>query len=147
VNPSTKQALDRLLAKMDRPRRRPRRVSTAPIVLALGLLLGYQLLVRFVPMAWSILLPGGLDQAARFRGWPGLLWRVANMAYGRYPASAIAFGSVGLAGVIISVIAPPLRFLVWLAAIAVIALDAAIVVAVVTTAVAVTAQEAGLGGL
>ena len=59
MNPDAERTLQRFLEQSARPaRRRAGRISTAPIVLGLGLLLGYQLLVRLVPLVWSATLPG-----------------------------------------------------------------------------------------
>jgi hypothetical protein len=145
MKPSTQRAMDRLLRSMARPPRpRPRRLSLSAIYLALGLVLGYQLLVRFVPMVWGSLLPGGLTQANQLRGWPGVVWRLAIVAHVRFPAVATTLGIVGAAGFLLGAIRP-LRLLVWLAAVVVIAIDAGILILTLQTALAAGLQNAGIG--
>jgi hypothetical protein len=144
VNPSTARALDRLLKKMDRPPRR-RRFSTAPLVMGLGLVLGYQLLVRLVPRVWSTTLPGGLGQARFLRGWPGLVYRLALFCYRDFSAVLLVGGLLVAAAVVVSGWLRPLRFLVWLAAVAVILADAGIVYVTLRTALEATAAASGIG--
>ena len=145
MNPSTARALDRLLRQMERPARsRKSRFSTAPIVLALGLVLGYQLLSRLVPMVWSTMLPGGLEQARTFRGWPGLVWRLAVACHADFAGVLVVLGGIAAAGVFLSTWVRPLRFLVWLAAVASILIDAGIVFVTMRTALDATARAAGL---
>jgi hypothetical protein len=145
MSTSTEKALERLLRKMSRAHRpRRSRFSTAPIVLALGLILAYQLLVRLVPLLWSELLPGHLEQAETFRGWPGLVWLLATQCHQNF-GMALSFGAcvVG-AAVVICGWMRPLRLLVWIASVAVILLDAGIVYVAIRTALDASAQAAGL---
>lgn len=146
MNPSTSRALDRLLQQMARPpRQRRKRVSTAPLVVALGLVLGYQLLVRLVPQVWGEMLPGGMDQARSFRGWPGLVGNLAWSCHQNF-AAALVIGGLFVAGtILVSGWLRPLRFLVWLAAIGVILADAGIVYVTMRTALEATAAASGIG--
>jgi hypothetical protein len=126
------------------PRRRPARFSIAPIYLVLGLILGYQLLVRFVPMVWASMLPGGLDQASQFRGWPAVVWHFSRYCRLRFPAVVLILGGAAGLGFLLSALRP-LRIFVWLAAIAVVAVDAGILIVTLRTAMTATMQDAGIG--
>jgi hypothetical protein len=127
MNPSTQRALDRLLRKMERAqRRKPRRFSTAPLMLLLGLIVGYQLLVRLVPRVWATMLPGGWEQANTFRGWPGIVWALALACHQHFAAVAVIIGGTTLFAFVLIRIAPLFRFPVWLVAVGVILLDAGI---------------------
>lgn len=145
MNPSTAQALDRLLRQMSRPpRARKSRFSTAPLILALGLALGYQLTSRLVPMVWGSMLPGGLDQARFFRGWPGLVWASSVRCHRDFPGVAAVLAVIGGVGLLLSTVVRPLRPIVWLMAVATIAIDAGIVYVTLRTAIEATAQSAGM---
>lgn len=141
MNPSTLKALDRLTRRLERAeRRRPRRFSTAPLVLGLGLTLGYQLLVRLVPRVWGAMLPGGWDQANNLRGWPGLVWALALAAHHHFTLVIVLIaGSTLLAWGAIRAV-PAVRFLVWLAALAVILFDAGILYVTLRTTLEVVGQ-------
>src|SRR5579883_1614443 len=118
MNPKTLKALDRAIERMDRlAKRRRGGFSTAPIMLGLGLTLGYQLLVRFVPMVWASLLPEGLSQVSHLRGWPGLVWRLASLCHANFTIMAAMMAVIVAAGFLVSSRLRPLRFLVWLAAV------------------------------
>lgn len=127
MNPSTRRALDRVERAMERSLKRskkpPRRIPLSPFYLVIGLALGYQLLARFVPMVWDGLLQGGLAQASTFTGLPGLVFRLARFCALDPPFVMMVLGGVGLAGFVIAFTARPLRFVVWLAALAVILID------------------------
>ena len=145
MNPSTARALDRVMRAMSRPPRRRRSgFSMAPIALALGLVIGYQLLARFVPMTWDAMLPGGLEQARFFRGWPGLVWGLSVRSHRDFATVAGTLAALGVAGFAVSVLARPLRPIVWLAALATVAADAGIVYVTLHTAYGVTMHAAGL---
>jgi hypothetical protein len=145
MNPKTQRAFERLARQMSRQSARPRgRISTAPLMLALGLVLGYQLLVRLVPRVWGTLLPGGWEQASMLRGWPGLVWRLAIACHLNF-SLALAIGAVIVgAAIIVSGWIRPLRFLVWLAAVGVILLDAGIVYVTLRTALEASAHASGI---
>jgi hypothetical protein len=146
LNPSTERALNRLLKKMERPTRRPRgRLSIAPLILGFGLAVMYLLLTRLVPAVWSQFLPGGLDQAQQFRGWPGLVWSAAKARYYNSTSTAIWMGGAVLGSMLLSVLLRPLGILVWLAAIVVIGLNAGIVYVTMRIAIEAMAQGAGAG--
>jgi hypothetical protein len=129
MNDSTRRALDRVDASLDRasrPRRR-RGFSTSPFVLTGGLVLGYQLLVRLVPTLWSQILPNGYDQAAALSGGAQLVWQLGYFCHFHFP--------IVLTGAVILVAAafvlgrlPGMRLLVWGLAVASIVMDAAILV-------------------
>jgi hypothetical protein len=140
------RALERLLRKMARPPRARRAgFSRAPLILALGLVLGYHLLVRLVPMVWAATLPGGLDQARMLRGWPGLVFRLAVLCSNQLPAVAWGIGGMTLSAFLAARLGWPGRVLSWVAAVAMIVVDAAIVVVTVGTALTATAAGAGIG--
>ncbi len=146
MNPSTERALDRLLQKMARPpRTRRSRFSTAPVVIALGLVLGYQLLVRLVPRVWGELLPGGMRQARFLRGWPGLVGNLAWSCHLHFSAVLVIGGLFVAGAILVSGWLRPLRFLVWLAAIGVILADAGIVYVTLRAALETTADASGIG--
>ena len=128
--------------KPARPRRS--RFSIAPVILASGLVVGHQLLTRLVPMVWGSMLPGGLMQARTFRGWAGLVWNVAVWMHGDFAGTAVVLGSIAGVGFLVAMFARPLRPLVWLAAVAVIGLDAGIVYVALRAAIEATAMNAGI---
>jgi len=113
-------------------------------VLALGLALGYQLVSRLVPMVWGSMLPGGLPQARMFRGWPGLVWAAAVQSHDNFAGSMLVLCIIGGAGFFISTFARPLRPIVWLMVVAVIAIDAGIVYVTLRTAIEATAMHAAI---
>ncbi|SIO59650.1 hypothetical protein SAMN05444166_6129 [Singulisphaera sp. GP187] len=130
----TLRKLDRLLNQLDRKARRPRsRFPMAAIYLTLALILGYQLLVRFVPMVWSTLLPGGWAQAETLSGWPGLIYRLGWICHTRFEAVCIALGGISLAGFVLSFGPWPARLVVWLAAVGFVLVDAGIVFVAIMT--------------
>ena len=144
MNTSTERALDRLMRQMSRPALpRKSRFSTAPIVLALALFAGYQITARLVPMVWASMLPGGLDQARFFRGWPGLVFALALACHRNFVTVVGVLSAIGAVGFFVSTFARPLRPLVWLMAAATIGANAGIVYVTLVTAVEATAQQAG----
>jgi hypothetical protein len=141
----TLKSIDKALEKLARPpRKRPRRFSVAPIYLGLGLLLADQLLVRFVPMVWASALPGGIEQANLLHGWPRLVWALSRLFSLRSAEVIAILGTIAVIGFIVSLVRP-LRPFVWLAAIAVVACDAAILILAVKTAMDLTMHQVGLG--
>lgn len=126
------------------PRVRKSKFSTAPIVLGLGLVLGYQLTARLVPMVWDSMLPGGLDQARFFRGWAGLVWAMAVYCHRDFPGTVAVLAAIGGVGFFVSTFMRPLRPIVWLMAVAAIGIDAGIVYVTLRTAIEATAQNAGM---
>lgn len=146
MRPDAERTLRRFLEQDERPprRRRAGRISSAPIVLGLGLLLGYQLLVRLVPWVWSATLPGGLAQARGFRGGPGLVYHLAVACYQNVAtATGLIIGAV-LVAFLLGALARPLRWLVWLAAVAVILIDASILAVTLQAALWATARASGM---
>ena len=142
---STAHALDRVLRPMSRPPRvRKSRFSTAPIILALALALGYLLASRLVPMYWGSMLPNGLAQANTFRGWPGLVWSIAVHCHRDFAGTVGILGGIGLVGFLISTFARPLRPLVWLMAAAAVAADAGIVYVTIRTAAELTLRNVNM---
>ncbi|WP_406695387.1 hypothetical protein V5E97_30620 [Singulisphaera sp. Ch08] len=135
----TLRKLDRLLNQLDRKVRRPRsRFPMAAIYLTLALILGYQLLVRFVPMVWSTLLPEGLAQAENLSGWPGLIYRLGWICHTHYELVLVALGCISIAGFVLSWGPWPARVLVWLAAVGFVLVDAGIVFVAIMTCVNLT---------
>lgn len=135
----TLRKLDRLLNQLERKAKRPRsRFPMAAIYLTLALILGYQLLVRFVPMVWASLLPEGLAQAERLRGWPGLIYRLGWLCHTRFEQVLIALAIISLAGFVLSRGPWPARLFVWLAAVGCVLLDAGIVFIAIMTCVELT---------
>lgn len=126
------------------PRARKSRFSMAPIMLGLGLALAYALVSRLVPMVWSSMLPGGLNQASTFRGWAGLVFAVALEAHRNFVGTVGFLCAIGAAGFLIATFARPLRPIVWLMAVAVIMIDAGIVYVTLRAAVEATAMQAGI---
>jgi hypothetical protein len=148
MNPNTLRKFDKMLARMDRRAKRPpRRFLMSPIALVAGLVLGEQLLVRFVPMVWETFLPGGLEQADFLRGWPGLLWRLAVSCHVNQPAVFVGIGVVGLVAWMLGGRNIVFRFLVRLGAFGVILLDACIVIVTLATSYRITADNSGIPGL
>jgi type II secretory pathway component PulF len=133
MNDSTRHALDRIESALNRSARKRRLgFSTSPIVLALGLILAYQLLVRLVPSLWSQILPGGFEQGARLSGPSWLVWRMAWFCHQRFPivlAGAVAMVVLGL----VLVRKPATRPVVWLLGVASIIADGAILVIALKT--------------
>lgn len=145
MNDRTLKKLDRLLDRLERNSRRPpRRFSPASVYLAVGLVVAYQLLVRFVPMTWSAVLPGGLAQADTLSGWPGLLWRLGLICRLHFEQVLIAFAAIAIFGLALGRGPRLIRLLVWLAAVAVVALDAGIVIVTMKTSMDATLQGSGL---
>jgi hypothetical protein len=136
MNQETLRKLDRVLNRLDRDTRRPRSKSPlAAIYLTLALIVGYQLLVRFVPMVWSALLPEGLAQAEDLRGWPGLIYRLGWICQDRFGPVLVTLGAVSIAGFVLSRGPWPARVIVWLAAAGLVLVDAGIVFVAVMTCV------------
>jgi len=141
MNPDqeTFRKLDRLLTRLERSGRRPRsRFPLAAIYLTLALILGYQLLVRFVPMVWASLLPGGLAQAESFRGWPGLIYRLGWICHHHFQQVLLVLGGISLAGFVLSRGPWPARAMVWLTAVGLVLVDAGIVFVAIMTCVNLT---------
>jgi hypothetical protein len=144
MNPQALRSHDTIVQGMeDRARRSRRRVSTAPLVLTLGLVLADMLLAYLVPMIWESLLPQGLEQADRLGGWPGLVWRAAVFCQTHQRAIPFGIVAAGAVGLLACRLARPLRHLVWLSAVGVIALNAAILIVTIHTSLRATAAAAG----
>ena len=139
------KALDRMEAALDRPARKSRRgFSTAPIVVAGGLTLAYQLLTRLVPALWANILPGGFEEGARSRGLPFLVWQMAWYCHLRFPVVLVVSGLI----VVFSFgfgRNPMTRPLAWLMAVAVILLNAAILFIALRTGMAANGLDRVLG--
>jgi hypothetical protein len=149
MNDKTLKALDRALDRLERSaarsERRRSRFSTGPILLALALVVGYQILVRLVPAVWAEFLPGGLEQARMLRGWPGLVASLALLCRRNFSGLVIVLGGVVGSAWLLGRWSRILRFLVWLAALAVILLDAGLIYVTLRTSLEVTVQSSGLG--
>jgi hypothetical protein len=141
MNHDAWKSLDRALAQLERrDRRSRRRVSTAPFVLAVGLGLGYLLLVRLVPEVWPALLAS--EPGASLHGWPLLVWRAAEFCHGRQPAVLTGVVAVSVLGLVLSLWLRPLRPVTWLAAVLVVFADAGIIV--VTVLACLQAAQVGV---
>jgi hypothetical protein len=146
MNKKEMRALERAMSRLARPpKRRASWFSLAPIYLALGLIVGFALLVIFVPMLWSALLPGGLEQTERLFGLPALVWRLSLLLRLRSQTAVMILAGLAVSGFVVSTILRPLRFLVWLAAIGVVVLDAGILIVTIKTALEATMHGAGMG--
>ncbi len=118
MNGPAKTPID-LDALLREPRRRPRkgfRFSFAPVVLGLAMAMAVLLLAQLLPRVWETVLPGGLDQASRLQGLPGLLFRAGYWAFRNQMRllQAIAIGSLTLA--LTCRMIPGLRWLIWIVA-------------------------------
>jgi hypothetical protein len=136
------------LEKLSRPKNRRRgsmRLSLAPFYLGMALLVGHQLLLRFVPMVWSATLPGGLQQAHFLRGWGGLLWAFCVLFYLRFNQVALILFGVWAIALVLSLANRYLRLLVWLVAFAVVMLDFGILIVTLETALHSGMREVGIG--
>jgi hypothetical protein len=148
MNRATQAKIERILTQMERRASRPLwRFPTAALVLAAGLLLGQQLLVRFVPMVWEALLPGGLDAASTLSGWPGLIWRAAVFSHVHQTGIFAAIAGIGIVSVMLGGRSFLFRVLLRLAALGVIVLDAGIVMVALKVSYRATADASGLPGL
>ncbi len=122
--------------QLERKAKRPRsRFPMAAIYLTLALILGYQLLVRFVPMVWASLLPEGLAQAERQCGWPGLIYRLGWLCHTRFEQVLVANGGHLARGFRPQSRSLSARSFVWLAAVGCVLLDARIVFIAIMTCV------------
>ena len=141
MNESTRAALDRIVRSMNRRKpKRPRGFSAAPLVVAAGIVLGYQLLVRLVPQVWANILPGGFEQGAFLGGWPGIVWKAAW--YCRLHFATVAVGGFVIVAAMFLVGRRPItRPIAWLAAVVVILLNAGILYVTMKTGM----DAAGVG--
>ncbi len=140
----TDRAVPRVLKEMARPPRRRPRFTLASFTLALALALGFVLVNQLVPRIWAATLPGGVAQAQSFRGIPGLIWALSLDSH-RNPMAMAAFGTmIVLVGWLASALFRPLRWLVWLAAIAAILGDAGILYVALQTSWLAAAGPLGL---
>ena len=141
MNDPTRHALDRIEHALDRSGRKRRRgFSTSPIVLASGLILAYQLLVRLVPSLWAQILPGGFEQGVMLSGPSRIVWQMAWFCHLRFPI--VLVGVVAAVGVgLLLGRHPATRPMAWLLAVATILLDAAILVIALKTGM----DAAGVG--
>lgn len=145
MNESTARAIERLTRKLERAQKRPRsRAGSAPIVLGAGLAVGILLLGWLLPRLWATLLPGGLNQASRFQGAPGLLYQLAVACYRFAPALMLVACVVTVVSWVVARAAMPLRLLVWLLAVVVVAIDAGILVVGMRAAMTANAAASGL---
>jgi hypothetical protein len=145
MNDQTLKKLDRLLDRLEGQARRPRRgFSPASLYLTVGLVVAYQLLVRFVPRTWAALLPGGLGQADTLGGWPGLVWRLGLLCRSHFEQVLVALAAVAIFALALGRGPRLIRLLVWVAAVAVIAFDAGIVIVTMKTSMDATLQGSGL---
>jgi hypothetical protein len=146
MNPRELKALERALDRLTRPpKRRAGWFSKAAVYLGLGLGLAYVLLVQMVPMMWSTLLPAGIEQADTLVGLPAIVWHLSVLFRLRTQSALVILGGLTAAGFVVSALLRPLRFVVWLAAVAVVVIDAGILIVTIKTALEATIQSAGIG--
>jgi hypothetical protein len=127
------KSLDRLLRRLERSTARSHHgFSRAPVYLAIGLFVAYQLLVRFVPILW-MQLPGGLGQADELGGEARLVWRLGLACHDHFEQVLVALGALVIIALALSRGSWPLRLVVWLAAFGIVLIDAAIVLIAVNT--------------
>jgi hypothetical protein len=80
------------------------------------------------------MLPGGLTQAATFRGVPGLVYRLARWAYGDFGRVVLVIVAAVVGSVLVGRLGWVFRFGVWVAAIGVVLLDALLLVVILRVA-------------
>ena len=144
MNPQLKKTLEKLQRETGRRRPSGSRFSTAPFVLTLGLIMADVMLTTLVPVLWETLLPGGLDQADTLRGLPGLDWRGAILCHRRQSAVRIAIAVVAVVSLLATSRGRLPRAAVWLASVAVLLLNATILVVTLQASLRATAASAGL---
>ncbi|HEV3122774.1 MAG TPA: hypothetical protein VGY53_12760 [Isosphaeraceae bacterium] len=136
------------LERLSRPRNKRRgsmRLSLAPFYLGMAMLVGHQLLLRFVPMVWSATLPGGIQRAHTLRGWGGLLWALCVLFFVRFDQVVLILFGVWIGALVLSFLNRYIRLLVWLIAFAVVMLDFGILFVTLQTALHSGMREAGIG--
>jgi hypothetical protein len=127
MNPQTQKSLERVLDQLDRRARRPdRRLTPAALALAAGLFLGYLLLARLIPQAWPALLAN--DPATSLRGWPLVVWRLSQACLAHQRPILAGLVASCLVMLVLSYRSRTVRFLVWVAAVGVVVVDAGILV-------------------
>jgi hypothetical protein len=126
-------------------RRRRRRFSMAPITLGLALLVGVVWLTELLPRVWEATLPGGLAQAASFRGWPGLLWSLAVGAHRNRGPLLGGIAAVALVGLALARSSTAFRWGFRLLALAAVLLDVGLVFLTMRIALAASGGFAGWG--
>ncbi len=145
MNQDTRRSLDRVLDRLEKQSRGSRRrFSTAPIMLGLGLILGNMNLTALVPMLWDEFLPGGLDHAETFRGWPALVWKASILCQSVQGMVWLVIGSVVATGLVGCWLSRSLHYLVWLSAVIVIAANAGILAITLQTSLMATRAATGL---
>jgi len=106
--------------------------------------LGELLLTRLVPMLWAEFLPDGLRDAANLRGWPGLTWHAALFCHQEPFVANLGIAVISISAFVLGARFGPMRFFVWLAALAVILLNAGILYVTIHTCLRATAAAAGI---
>ena len=118
--------------------------STSPLVLAIGLTLGYQLLTKLLPRLWATILPGGFEQGAMLSGPANLIWRLAWFCHDEFFLVLIGCGTIVAFSLALSR-RPMLRPVVWLMAVGTICADAAILVIALRTSMQAVGIDQVLG--
>ena len=145
MNPRTLKSIERMLYRMERQQKRGRgKISTAPVVLALALIMADVMLTRLVPMIWSALLPHGIEQVATFRGWPALVWRAGLFCHMHQMGILVAIGATFALSCLLGYRSRVIRMIVWCGAASAIALNAAILVITIQTSLRASASAAGI---
>ena len=144
MNPSTAKALERALRAMDRPRRAPRRFTLTPLLTAVGCALAYLLLTQLLPRVWATTLPGGLETATTFRGWPGLVWRIAVVAHHHFLGVCVIGAALVLGSLLLTRLGAFGRLLAWLLAVSIVLVNGAILYVTIRVPVEVVISADGL---
>ena len=144
MNPRAARSFDRLQRTLDRRQQSANgRVSTAPLVLILGLILADVLLAYLVPWIWDSLLPHGFEQAETFAGVPALIWRGALYAQEYQRVVRCVIVALLPATALACLLAKPIRFAVQLSAIGVVLVNAGILIVAIEAGLRATAAAAG----
>jgi hypothetical protein len=125
MKPKDLASLNRLLSQLDRrSRRSQRRFTTAPIVLALGLILADCLLLGLVLPVWpSVMSSASTDGLG---GIHRLVWHLAEYCQDDQKKVQVGILVVSVLTLVMSYRMKSIRLLAWLAAVGVVAVDAVI---------------------
>lgn len=144
MNPSTAKALERALRALERSHRPRRRFTLTPLMTALGLALAYILLTILLPRVWSTTLPGGLETATRFQGWPGLIWRLAVVSHQHFVGFCAVCGAIFLISILLTRGGVAGRFVAWLLAVSIVLLNGLILYVTIRVPVEVVMSSGDL---
>jgi hypothetical protein len=109
----------------DKPKRKPSRLTLAPLYLAAGLAVCYLVLTQMIPVLRGI----ATDDARKpetVSGWAAVAFRLSDVVRANSSATITVAAAVAIAGFLLPLLIRPARYLVWLAALAVFLLDVAL---------------------